>query len=59
MAGPVILELAVNGATPRHRNRHVPRTPAEITEAATATTAQARRILGVPSATRAPLAFGG
>ena len=33
---PVILELAVNGATPRHRNRHVPRTPAEITEAALA-----------------------
>jgi uncharacterized protein (DUF849 family) len=23
----------VNGATPRHRNRHVPRTPDEITEA--------------------------
>jgi uncharacterized protein (DUF849 family) len=36
MAEPVILELAVNGATPRHRNRHVPRTPAEITEAALA-----------------------
>jgi 3-keto-5-aminohexanoate cleavage enzyme len=36
MAGPVILELAVNGATPRHRNRHVPRTPAGITEAALA-----------------------
>jgi hypothetical protein len=34
MVEPVILELAVNGATPRHRNRHVPRTPAEITEAA-------------------------
>ena len=33
MAEPVIVELAVNGATPRHRNRHVPRTPAEITEA--------------------------
>ena len=33
MVEPVILELAVNGATPRHRNRHVPRTPAEITEA--------------------------
>jgi uncharacterized protein (DUF849 family) len=36
MARPVIVELAVNGATPRHRNRHVPRTPAEITEAALA-----------------------
>ena len=36
MAEPVILELAVNGATPRHRNRHVPRTPAEITETALA-----------------------
>ena len=36
MAEPVILELAVNGATPRHRNRHVPRAPAEITEAALA-----------------------
>ena len=36
MAEPVILELAVNGATPRHRNRHVPRTPAEITQAALA-----------------------
>jgi 3-keto-5-aminohexanoate cleavage enzyme len=36
MAEPVILELAVNGATPRHRNRHVPRTPAEITEVALA-----------------------
>src|SRR6516162_11849439 len=36
MVEPVILELAVNGATPRHRNRHVPRTPAEITEAALA-----------------------
>lgn len=31
---PVILELAVNGATPRSRNRHVPRTPAEIAEVA-------------------------
>ena len=28
----MILELAVNGSTPRSRNRHVPRTPAEITE---------------------------
>jgi uncharacterized protein (DUF849 family) len=36
MVEPVILELAVNGATPRHRNRHVPRAPAEITEAALA-----------------------
>src|SRR5580693_9857059 len=36
MAEPVILELAVNGATPRHRSRHVPRAPAEITEAALA-----------------------
>jgi uncharacterized protein (DUF849 family) len=36
MVEPVILELAVNGTTPRHRNRHVPRTPAEITEAALA-----------------------
>jgi uncharacterized protein (DUF849 family) len=30
--GPVIIEVAVNGATPRSRNPHVPRTPAEITE---------------------------
>ncbi len=30
MTTPVILELAVNGATPRSRNRHVPRTPEEI-----------------------------
>jgi len=36
MTGQVIVELAVNGATPRHRNRHVPRTPAEITTAALA-----------------------
>ena len=28
----MILELAVNGSTPRSRNRHVPRSPAEITE---------------------------
>lgn len=34
MPGPVILELAVNGATTRERNPHVPRTPAEITAAA-------------------------
>ena len=36
MVEPLIVELAVNGATPRHRNRHVPRTPTEITEAALA-----------------------
>jgi 3-keto-5-aminohexanoate cleavage enzyme len=30
--GPVIVEVAVNGTTPRRRNSHVPRTPAEITE---------------------------
>jgi 3-keto-5-aminohexanoate cleavage enzyme len=36
MVEPVILELAVNGSTSRHRYRHVPRTPAEITEAALA-----------------------
>jgi 3-keto-5-aminohexanoate cleavage enzyme len=30
MSDPVILELAVNGATPRSANRHVPRTPEEI-----------------------------
>jgi 3-keto-5-aminohexanoate cleavage enzyme len=34
MNTPVILELALNGPTPRERNRHVPRTPAEITEVA-------------------------
>ena len=34
MTGPVILELACNGATPRSRNRHVPRTPDEIAEVA-------------------------
>jgi len=34
MSPPVILELALNGATPRSRNRHVPRTPAEIAEVA-------------------------
>jgi 3-keto-5-aminohexanoate cleavage enzyme len=38
MDEPVIVELAVNGATPRHRNRHVPRTPAEITRPVTART---------------------
>jgi 3-keto-5-aminohexanoate cleavage enzyme len=36
MADPVILELAVNGPTPRSRNRHVPRDPAEIAEVALA-----------------------
>jgi uncharacterized protein (DUF849 family) len=34
MSEPVILELAVNGATPVARNPHVPRSPEEITEAA-------------------------
>jgi 3-keto-5-aminohexanoate cleavage enzyme len=34
MPPPVIVELALNGATPRSRNPHVPRTPGEITEAA-------------------------
>ena len=34
MSPPVILELAVNGATPRSRNPHVPRTPEQIAEAA-------------------------
>ena len=33
---PVILELAVNGATGRERNPHVPRTPAEIADVALA-----------------------
>lgn len=32
MNPPVILELAVNGMTPKERNRHVPRSPAEIAE---------------------------
>jgi hypothetical protein len=36
MPDPVILELAVNGATPRSRNRHVPRDPDEIAEVALA-----------------------
>src|SRR5215467_6179116 len=36
MPDPVILELAVNGATPRSRNRHVPRDPGEISEVALA-----------------------
>jgi uncharacterized protein (DUF849 family) len=30
MSAPVIIELAVNGSTPRSRNPHVPRSPAEI-----------------------------
>jgi 3-keto-5-aminohexanoate cleavage enzyme len=34
MTSPVIVELALNGSTPRSRNRHVPRTPAEIAEVA-------------------------
>jgi uncharacterized protein (DUF849 family) len=36
MPDSVILELAVNGSTPRSRNRHVPRTPGEIAEVALA-----------------------
>ena len=36
MPDPVILELAVNGAMPRSRNRHVPRDPGEIAEVALA-----------------------
>ena len=36
MAAPVIIELAVNGATPRSANPHVPRTPEEIAEVAIA-----------------------
>jgi uncharacterized protein (DUF849 family) len=34
MDDPVILELAMNGATPRTRNPHVPRTPEEIADEA-------------------------
>jgi uncharacterized protein (DUF849 family) len=34
MSAPVIVELAVNGPTPRSRNRHVPRSPHEIAEVA-------------------------
>ena len=34
MTSPVIVELALNGPTPRSRNRHVPRTPEEIAEVA-------------------------
>jgi 3-keto-5-aminohexanoate cleavage enzyme len=36
MPDPVIVELAVNGATPRSRNRHAPRDPGEIAEVARA-----------------------
>lgn len=36
MAAPVIIELAVNGATPRSANPLVPRTPEEIAEVAVA-----------------------
>ncbi len=36
MTSPVIVELALNGPTPRSRNRHVPRTPEEIAEVALA-----------------------
>ncbi|MDN5918371.1 MAG: 3-keto-5-aminohexanoate cleavage protein [Pseudonocardia sp.] len=36
MDSPVILELALNGATPRERNPHVPRSPAEIADVACA-----------------------
>jgi hypothetical protein len=43
MPEPVILELAVNGATPRHL---------EGLGRAPATTAQARQILGVPFSPR-------
>lgn len=35
-AGPVIIEAAINGATPKSRNPHVPREPAEIAEDALA-----------------------
>lgn len=34
MTDPVILELALNGPTPKARNPHVPRTPEEIAEVA-------------------------
>jgi 3-keto-5-aminohexanoate cleavage enzyme len=36
VATPVIIELAVNGATPHSANPHVPRTPEEIAEVAVA-----------------------
>jgi len=29
--GPVVIEAALNGATPKSRNPHVPTTPEEIT----------------------------
>lgn len=34
VTGPVIVELALNGSTPRSRNRYVPRSPAEISDVA-------------------------
>jgi uncharacterized protein (DUF849 family) len=34
MSRPVIVELAVNGETPRSRNPHVPRSPAEVSQVA-------------------------
>jgi 3-keto-5-aminohexanoate cleavage enzyme len=34
MTSPVVVELALNGSTPRTANRHVPRTPAEIADVA-------------------------
>lgn len=36
MAVPLIVEVALNGGTPRSRNPHVPRTPAEIVDEALA-----------------------
>ena len=36
MSAPLVLEAALNGATPKARNPHVPITPAEITDAALA-----------------------
>ncbi len=41
----MIVELALNGATPRTRNRHVPRSPEEIAEAALAGIAQGAAIV--------------
>ena len=32
MNAPVIIEAAINGGTPKARNRNVPRTPAEVAE---------------------------
>ena len=55
--GPVILELAVNGAT----LLDLLRAAVALVEGlgrVPATTARARRILGVPSATKFPRAFG-